>query len=29
MLRARETLLGILAEYNIDPSLPKEQTGAF
>ena len=29
MLRARETLLGILAESDIDPSQPKEQTGAF
>jgi len=29
MLRARETLLGILTENNIDPSLPKEQAGAF
>lgn len=29
MLRARETILGLLAENNIDPSLPKEQTGAF
>ena len=28
MVRARETLLGILAEHSIDPSLPKEQAGA-
>ncbi|MDR3632170.1 MAG: C-GCAxxG-C-C family protein [Desulfocapsaceae bacterium] len=27
MLRAREAILGILAENAIDPSIPKEQTG--
>ena len=29
MVRAREAILAILAEHNIDPSLPKEQTGAY
>jgi len=28
MVRAREALLGILTENNIDPSQPREQTGA-
>lgn len=28
MLQAREVLLGILADNNIDPSLPREQAGA-
>lgn len=29
MVRARDTILAILVEHNIDPSLPKEQTGAY
>ena len=29
MLRAREAVLGILAENGIDPTLPREQTGVF
>lgn len=29
MVRARETILALLAEHNIDPSLPKEQAGAY
>ena len=29
MLRARETLLGILAENNLDPSLPRQQSGGY
>jgi len=29
MLRARETLLGILMENNLDPSLPREQASSY
>ena len=29
LLRARETVLGILAEHGIDPTLPRERTDAF